>query len=345
MNLSILDQAPVVAGQRPGDALRSSVALAQAGERLGYARYWIAEHHDLGGLACSTPEVMLSMIGAVTSRIRIGAGAILLPYYKPYKVAETFRLLASLFPGRIDLGVARSPGGPAEISMALSDNYLERALRMPDDFAALVRYLDGEKPGTPEAGHGEADRANTAAETGRRPTDDAGGRPAPWVLGTSVKSANLAAAYGTGYAYGYFMNRENARDAISAYRGGFDRSRGDRPYVVLAVSAVCADTQERAEAIARGVRAWRLLAGQGRGGAGIPDPDEAARLLGESGPAASGEPGSEHALIVGDPLQVRDRLRALRETFDADELMIVSYAHDFADRVRSYELIMEACAG
>lgn len=343
MKLSILDQAPVVAGQSPGDALRSAAALAQAGERLGYSRYWLAEHHGLGGLACSTPEVMLGMIGAMTSRIRLGAGAILLPYYKPYKVAETFRLLASLFPGRIDLGVARSPGGPAEISMALSDNYLERALRMPDDFAALVRYLNGEKPGSQEPGHGENDHAGAGAASSL--TSASGDGPAPWVLGTSVKSASLAAAYGTGYAYGYFMNRENAREAIAAYRGGFDRSRGEQPYVVLAVSAVCADTQQRAEEIARGVRAWRLLAGQGRGDAGIPGPDEAVRLLGEFGPASSSEPGSEHAMIVGGPEQVRERLSELRETFGADELMIVSYAHDFADRVRSYALIMEACAG
>lgn len=188
MYLSILDQAPLVAGQSPGDALRCSAALAQAGERLGYSRYWLAEHHGLGGLACSTPEVMLGMIGAVTSRIRIGAGAVLLPYYKPYKVAETFRLLAALFPGRIDLGVARSPGGPAEMSMALSDNYLERALRMPDDFAALVGYLNGEKPGTPGTGRGDYDRAAIAAETDRPPTGSACVGPVPWVLGTSVKA-------------------------------------------------------------------------------------------------------------------------------------------------------------
>ncbi|MFD2333654.1 MsnO8 family LLM class oxidoreductase [Cohnella sp. GCM10020058] len=340
MKLSILDQAPVVAGQRPGDALRSSALLAQAGERLGYSRYWLAEHHGLGGLACSTPEVMLGMIGAMTSRIRLGAGAILLPYYKPYKVAETFRLLAALFPGRIDLGVARSPGGPAEISMALSDNYLERALRMPDDFAALVRYLNDKVPGTraPEQG----DSIDAATASARAPDASSTG-PAPWVLGTSVKSAGLAAAYGTGYAYGYFMNRENAEEAIAEYRAGFDRSRGERPCVVLAVSAVCAETQERAEEIARGIRAWRLLAGQGRGEAGIPGPDEAARLLGLSDSAGPDGSGLEHAMIVGGPARVRDGLSELRETFGADELMIVSYAHDFADRVRSYELIMQAC--
>ncbi|CAI6014569.1 MsnO8 family LLM class oxidoreductase [Cohnella sp. JJ-181] len=335
MRLSILDQAPIVGGSSPAEALRAAVALAQAGERLGYARYWLAEHHGLGGLACSTPEVMLGMIGWATSRITLGAGAILLPYYKPYKVAETFRLLASLFPGRIDLGVARSPGGPAEMSMALSDNYLERALRMPADFAELVRYLDGEEPGIPGA---EPAVRTKAPALGAR-----GDRPVPWVLGTSVKSASLAAAHGTGYAYGHFMNRENTKGAVAAYRDGFDGTRGREPYVVLAVSAVCADTLAKAEEIARGVRAWRILAGMGQGGDGIPATGEADRLLAEAKADDPPAPDEDDAMIVGDPASVRDRLIRLQRTFGADELMIVSYAHDFVDRVRSYELIMEAC--
>jgi len=336
MRLSMLDQAPVVAGQSPADALWASSRLAQAGERLGYERYWLAEHHGLGGLACTTPEVMLGMIGARTSRIRLGAGAILLPYYKPYKVAETFRLLAALYPGRIDLGVARSPGGPAEMSMALSANYLERALRMPGDFAELIRYLDGEEPAIP--GADTAARKTAAAEA-------PGDGPVPWVLGTSVKSASLAAAHGTGYAYGYFMNRENAQDAIVAYREGFDRTRGGEPYVVLAVSAICADTQAKAEEIAHGVHAWSMLAGQGKGMAGIPGTEEAMRLLGAQDSDQFRIFAEERAMAVGDPAKVRKTLVELSDQFAADELMIVSYAHDFNDRIRSYELIMEACSG
>lgn len=338
MKLGILDQAPVIAGQAPSEALRASVRLAQAGERMGYGRYWLAEHHGLGGLASTTPEVMLGMIGALTSRIRLGAGAILLPYYKPYKVAETFRLLASLYPGRIDLGVARSPGGPAEMSMALSDNYLERALRMPEDFAELLRYLDGEAPVIP----GAVPEAKQAEGPSRGMTDDG---PAPWVLGTSVKSAGLAAAHGTGYAYGHFMNRDHAQEALAAYRKGFNEARGGEPRVILAVSAVCADTQAKAEEIALGVRAWRLLAGQGKGEAGIPGTEQAARLLAAEGAAPVRAPGEGHALAIGDPAQVRETLARWQEDYDADELMIVSYAHDFDDRLRSYELIMEACSG
>lgn len=123
MKLSILDQAPVLSGKSAQEALKESMKLAQSGEKLGYTRYWIAEHHDFPGLASSAPEVMLGYIGANTEKIRIGAGAILLPHYKPYKVAETFNMLATLFPDRIDLGIGRAPGGSAEASIALSGNF------------------------------------------------------------------------------------------------------------------------------------------------------------------------------------------------------------------------------
>ena len=126
MKLSILDQSPISSNQTPYDALNESMKLAQVGEALGYTRYWIAEHHDLPGLACSAPEVMLSYIGANTNRIRIGSGAVLLPHYRPFKVAEVFNMLATLFPNRIDIGIGRAPGGSAEAANALSANFLQK---------------------------------------------------------------------------------------------------------------------------------------------------------------------------------------------------------------------------
>lgn len=338
MRLSILDQAPISAGRTPADALREAAELAQAAERLGYARYWLAEHHGLGGLASTTPEVMLGMLGALTSRIRLGAGAILLPYYKPYKVAETFRLLETLFPGRIDLGVARSPGGSAEMSLALADRYLERALRMPEDFAELMRYLGGEVPGQPS----DTD-AGAATPALASPRDLAAPGPLPWVLGTSVKSARLAAAHGTGYAYGHFMNEENADEAIAAYRDGFVPSGPDaEPYVVLAVTALCAPTQAAAEELALSGYAWRLLAGKGEGGRGIPAPAAAARQLGAAETARWRSALADSGAACGDPAAVSRALRRLRDRYGADELMIVSYAHDHRDRIASYELIAAA---
>src|SRR3954454_8929241 len=146
MRLSILDQSPISSNQTAQEALTESVKLAQAGEGLGYTRYWIAEHHDLPGLACSAPEVMLSYIGANTSTIRIGSGAVLLPHYKPYKVAEVYNMLATLFPGRIDVGIGRAPGGSAEASNALSDNFLQQVWNMPNSVKDLLYFLDNKIP-------------------------------------------------------------------------------------------------------------------------------------------------------------------------------------------------------
>src|SRR5690625_2735159 len=141
MKLSILDQAPISSGQTAQEALKDSITLAQHGERLGYHRYWIAEHHDLFGLACPNPDVMLGVIGSQTTTIKIGAGAVLLPYYKPFRVAETYNLLATLFPERIDLGIGRAPGGSAEVSMALSDNYLQQVKKYPEHIDKLKQFL------------------------------------------------------------------------------------------------------------------------------------------------------------------------------------------------------------
>lgn len=327
MKLGILDQAPLSSGRTARDALEESVRLAKAGEKLGYTRYWMAEHHDLPGLACSAPEIMLGLIGGQTRSIRLGAGAILLPYYRPYKIAETFNLLSTLFPGRIDLGIARSPGGAAEVSMALTERFLENVWKLPEAFEELLRFLDGRHP----SDHPYARIA--AAPVPPIP-------PEPWILGTSAKSAKLAAEQGVPYAYGHFMNAENAEEAIRIYREQFCPRRSlQRPYVLLAVSAVCADTNERAQTVALSSYAWRRQLAQGSAPAeGIPSIEEARRMLGEDDPAEIGRRLKDKA-AVGDPIEVRARLEAWSRAYSADELMIMSYAHDFEDRLRSYELI------
>src|SRR5699024_11413096 len=141
MKLSILDQSPISSGKTPKEALEATVELAQFADRAGYIRYWVAEHHDMSGLASPAPDMMLSIIGAKTNRIRLGAGAVLLPHYKPFNIAERYNLLATLFPGRVDLGIGRAPGGSAESSMALSGNFLENVRRMPDDLDELDQFL------------------------------------------------------------------------------------------------------------------------------------------------------------------------------------------------------------
>src|SRR5690625_3588983 len=150
IKLSILDQSPISIGMEPADALQATIDLAKHGEMLGYERFWVAEHHDLFGLASSNPAVLLSAIGARTSKIRLGAGAVLLPYYKPFHVAETYNLLATLYPDRIDLGLGRAPGGSAEVSLALSDNYLKQVREYPERIEELMKFLHGSYPRSEE---------------------------------------------------------------------------------------------------------------------------------------------------------------------------------------------------
>ena len=195
MRLSILDQSPISSNQTPYDALNGSMKLAQAGEALGYTRYWIAEHHDLPGLACSAPEVMLSYIGANTNRIRIGSGAVLLPHYRPFKVAEIFNMLATLFPNRIDIGIGRAQGGSAEAANALSANFLQSVRNFPTLVRELLHFIDDDFP---------ADSEYSKVSASPIPENP----PVPWLLGTSKKSALLAAENGMPYTFRSFYERQ-----------------------------------------------------------------------------------------------------------------------------------------
>ncbi|HZG77644.1 MAG TPA: MsnO8 family LLM class oxidoreductase, partial [Paenibacillus sp.] len=236
LSISVLDLVPAFGETSGSGALREAIALAQAAERFGYRRYWAAEHHDLPGLACPAPEVLLAAIGARTSRIRLGTGALLLPHYKPLKVAETFHLLASLYPGRIDLGIGRAPGGNAHASMALSGNFLDNVRRLPEalrDVAALVR----------------GDYAYEGQPVRARPTPPH--PPELWLLGTNAKSAAYAAELGMGYVFGQFMSDTSGEETLRAYREAFAPSAfRSAPRAIVAVAAVCADTAEEARELA-----------------------------------------------------------------------------------------------
>src|SRR3954447_10635934 len=238
MKLSILDQSPISSNQTAKEALNESMKLAQAGENLGYTRYWIAEHHDLPGLACSAPEVMLSYIGANTSTIRIGSGAVLLPHYKPYKVAEVYNMLATLFPGRIDIGIGRAPGGSAEASNALSDNFLQQVWNMPKSVEELLHFLENDFPADHEFKNLSASPVPPVS-------------PVPWLLGTSKKSARLAAENGMSYAFGQFMSENDGPEIVQQYLNTFQpKKQGQKPEVIVTVNVICAETDEKAEEIA-----------------------------------------------------------------------------------------------
>lgn len=307
ITLSVLDLVPVLGQADPKSALEHAVHLAQTAERLGYSRYWVAEHHDMPTIVSSCPEVLLAHVGARTERIRIGSGAVLLPYYKPYKIAETFHMLATLYPGRVDLGIGRAPGGHAHASMALSDNYLEGVRRLPETIQSLVELI---------------------ADDYRLEGQPVSARPLPaippelWMLGTNNKSAQFASRFGTGYVFGDFMSEQDGQTILETYRGGFQATAtSPAPRVIVAVSVVCAETDEEAARSAElGARSF----------------------LGPS--AVSDEENRQYSgrAIVGTPERVKRRLLDMREQYGADEFIVVTTAHDYGARIRSYELLAQS---
>ncbi|GGH77495.1 luciferase family oxidoreductase group 1 [Pullulanibacillus pueri] len=328
MKLSILDQSPIMRGSSPREALEASVTLAQLGEQLGYTRYWVAEHHDMAGLACPAPEVMLSYIGAHTKTMRIGSGAVLLPHYKPYKVAETFNLLATLFPGRIDLGVGRAPGGSAEASIALSGNFLENVRQMPDNLQALIHFLNNDFP---------ADEMFSKIKASPQPDES----PELWLLGTSNKSAKLAAEKGTAYAFGHFMSDDDGPKSVADYKKDFQTNgQFKHPQALVAVSVICAETTKEAEDIAYAVAIGNLQREKDFRHVGYPTVEEA---KGYSLSTDEKEKLQESAkkVIVGNPAQVKTELLQLQERYQTEELMIITLTPTYEERLRSYRLIAE----
>ncbi|WP_144552284.1 LLM class flavin-dependent oxidoreductase [Peribacillus simplex] len=325
MKLSILDQSPIASGQSAQEALQASLQLAQEGDRLGYSRIWLTEHHDLPGLACSVPEVLISYIGAQTKNIRIGSGAVLLPHYKPYRIAETYNMLATLFPGRIDIGLGRAPGGSAEATMALSDNFLQNVYKMPELVQELLYFLRDEFPK-------EHPFSNvSAAPIPMVP-------PEPWILGTSGKSAKLAAENGTAYAFGEFMSESDGVQSFHQYREDF-QTKGllKAPKTIVTVSAICAETEERAKEIALSNILWKIQSGQGERKQ-VPsieevrnhDWNEKERALMET---------MDKKLIYGTPSQVKYHLLEIQEKYQADEIMLITITHKLEDRLNSFRLI------
>jgi luciferase family oxidoreductase group 1 len=325
MKLSILDQAPISANQTARDALKQSVLLAQAAEKMGYSRFWIAEHHDIPGLACPAPEVMLPYIGARTSKIRIGSGAVLLPHYKPYKVAELYNLLATLFPGRVDIGIGRAPGGSAEVTNALTDNFLQNVWKLPESLKDLLHFINDNHPEDSEF-----------AKIKASPLPEV--RPEPWLLGTSEKSARLAAEYGMAYAFGLFMSDTDPRDILQGYYDSFKPGITKYPQTILTVSAICAETTEQAEEIALSSLIWSIQQGKGEGTSGIPSIEEAKdyKLSPEEYETVE---KMKRKMIIGNPNHVKNRLFELHKKFNPDEIMILTITYSFEDRIKSYELI------
>ena len=330
LKIGVVDQSPVRTGGTGADALRETLELARTCERLGYSRYWLAEHHSTNSFAGSAPEVLLPMVAAATREMRVGTGGVLLSHYSPFKVAEQFRVLATLFPGRIDLGVGRAPGGDMRTVQALQ--YGRGALPI-EAFPHQVEDLAGWLGNT-------FDRS--AHPWGRvRAMPRGESVPEVWLLGSGGDSGYIAAEHGTAYSFAQFISGIDAAPFVRAYRERFRPSAGlAAPRASVAVGVICADTRDEARRLASGIELWRrrIMRGFDRG---IPAPDEALSEL-QPGwePIPLGTDGAR--LVAGTPADVRAELLRIAERCGVDEVIAVTVTHDFAARVRSYELLAEA---
>ena len=327
--LSVLDQSPISEGSTGVDALRNTIDLARLVDGLGYHRYWVSEHHGTPMLAGPSPEALIGPIAAATSHLRVGSGGVMLPHYSPFKVAETFSMLAGLFPGRVDLALGRAAGTDPTTAFALQR---DRRHPVQDDFphqlTELLAYLSDTLPS-----HHPFARLSTMLP-GLPETPD------PWLLGSSPQSGIWAAELGLPYAFADFISPDGV-EIVARYREQFIPSRwAPEPRVLVAVWVVCADTDEEARRIASSsAMAFTLL----QRGELIPVPpiDRALRFLAEQ-PPRSGPPLRARRRILGSPSTVRAGIEAVAAEYGADEVMVVTITWDHAARRRSYELIADA---
>jgi luciferase family oxidoreductase group 1 len=328
-SLAVLDLSPVPSGVPAGQALHNTLDLARAAERWGYGRYWLAEHHNLPAMACPSPEIMIGQVAAATTRIRVGAGGIMLPNHSPLRIAEAFRVLEALYPGRIDLGIGRAPGTDPVTAYALR-RAGQTAEGFPDQLAELLAFAGG---GFPE---GHPFRAVVA-----EPRDVA--LPPVWILGSSEYGAQMAASLGVGFAFARHMNPRGAESVMRLYRESFRPSeRLAEPRAILALSAVCADTAARAEELvsSMGLAVVRMRTGRP---SPLPAPEEA---LAYRYTAAEADQVRRYrrAQVVGEAAAVHDEIADLAARTGADEVMVMTMVHDHGERLRSYELIADAFA-
>jgi luciferase family oxidoreductase group 1 len=323
--LSVLDLSPIVEGGSAADALRNTIDLACHAEALGYRRYWVAEHHNMDGVASSATAVLVGRIAAATGRIRVGSGGVMLPNHPPLVVAEQFGTLATLHPDRIDLGLGRAPG---------TDRLTMRALRrtlapsdeeqgFPNDVLELIGYLE-------PAGPDQAVRAIPGAGT----------RVPVWLLGSSLYSAQLAAWLGLPFAFASHFAPEMLDDALAVYRARYRPSaRWPRPHAMVGVNVICADDDATAERLFTSLQQRFLGMQRGRRGP-LPRPVDAAVMERMWSPEEKAGVGRMlGASAVGSPARVREQLAAIVSRTRADELIVAAAVHDHGARRRSYELL------
>ncbi len=330
LRLSVLDQSPVSEGGTGAQALQNTLDLAILADRLGYHRYWVAEHHGGPMLASASPEALIGPIAAATSALRVGSGGVMLPHYSPFKVAETFTILAGLYPSRIDLGIGRAAGTDPLTTYALQR---DRTQASPDDFpqqlAEMLGYLEDSLPP-------EHPFARLARFLPGRPE-----LPSVWLLGSSPQSAIWAGQLGLPYAFADFINRDGAEIA-ALYRDRFQPARQlAAPCTAVAVWVLCAPSDEEAQYLASSSRMTMKQLRQGQL-IPVPPPEKAVEFLrGEGTPETHPERGGRRG-IVGSPETVRTGIQEVVAAYGAEEVIAVTITHDHQARRRSYELLAEA---
>ncbi|MCT2538159.1 LLM class flavin-dependent oxidoreductase [Aquibacillus koreensis] len=328
LKLSILDQTPIPLGSSAQEELENTTKLAQIAERLGYHRFWVSEHH-LETLGHSSPEILIPHIASHTSTIRVGSGGVMLPHYSAYKVAENFRLLEALYPGRIDLGVGRAPGGIPLATNALQEHKHTYHDTYEEQIKDLIYYLTGSQ----DPNH---------RFRGLKAMPDIDTKPTIWVLGSSGGSAGLASSNGISYAFAHFISGQHGGSVVSRYKQSFQPSEMQRtPASMIAFFLVCAETDEEAEQLATSIDVQFLQVAKGEKSDGILSPEQAIKY-----PFTPTDHQivreNRNKMLVGSPETVKAKLETLSEEYNTDEFMLASIMHDFHAKVKSYQLLAKA---
>ncbi|GGH83757.1 luciferase family oxidoreductase group 1 [Pullulanibacillus pueri] len=329
IRLSILDQSPIPSGKTAVEAFADTTRLAQEAEKMGYTRFWVSEHHFSPSLAGSSPEVLISHLAAKTSHIRVGSGGVMLPHYSPYKVAENFRVLEGLNPDRIDLGLGRAPGGMPLATRALQEGHFSNGDPYPGQIADLITYL-----------YDLADHNHRFSGLQATPLIET--VPKMWLLGSSGGSARIAAQQGTGYAFAHFINGNGGEDVMRWYHSRFQPSiLNETPQSIVAIFAICAETEEAAQDLARTLDISLLQLEKGESSRRYLSVEEAKDYpLTDYDQYRIAE--NRKRMIVGTKDQLKSKINEMSETYQTEEFMIVTITHDFEDKLKSYQLLSEA---
>jgi luciferase family oxidoreductase group 1 len=327
VRFSILDLCPVSSGSSVGSALRASMQLATRADELGFHRYWVAEHHNMPGIASSSPAVLLGHLAMVTKRIRLGSGGVMLPNHAPLAIAEQFGMLEALHPQRIDLGIGRAPGTDPLTARALRGTRLAESDDFVARFGELLGFFRNSFP--PEHPYS---RIVSVPGLGSEPTI--------WILGSSDYGAQLAGQLGMPYSFAHHFAGGGTELALGAYRRSFEPGILPAPYSMIGVGVVCAETEDEARFLA-GASALSFLNLRLGRPSRMPTPEEAAQRKYTVAEQEVIDQRLQHT-IIGTPMQVKDRLLSLGEQMGVDELMLTTATHNPVDRIRSFELIADA---